>query len=743
MNGALPFATLAFAIALLPATAPAQDPPPSTRPTIGLVLSGGGARGLAHVGVLEVLEELRVPVDLIAGTSMGALVGGLYASGLSPDSIRTVMSEVEWDQVLSDTAPLASLDFARRAERRRYPVELEVGLSGEGIRLPGGLIAGQDLGLLLRRHTFPVAAVEDFSRLPIPFAAVATDLATGERVVLDHGDLVEAMRASMAIPVVFSPVESEGRLLVDGGIVDNLPVDLAREMGADIVIAVDASPPLHEEERLRGIIGVFEQLVHLLSRQNVTRQLQSADIRIELGLQDVEIFHFRKADEIVTRGEEVARESATQLTLHALPPEIYEMYQESRAARRPTRSRSVSALQIQKPSWIDERRIRRRIGLRPGDPLDLDELEEAVHEVYSIGGLEQVGYDLEVTGDSTTVVLRAQGKTQGPSTLRFGLDLVTDSGAADFRTGLVTFTATTAYTRSRIGARGAEWRTEVRVGQRNSLESALRQPLDFSGRWFLEPLASLSEDHQPVYADERLASEYEVRRGVLTLDVGRTIGRTAEIRVGVATGRTTTDLLHPLPGSNASFPEIAEDVGELRGAFAVDRLDAVNLPRRGVYADLEIRTSRKGLGGERDWSRTFVSSRGFWSRGPNTFFAAFAGGSSSRSGLPTYEEFRLGGFGSLSGFGDGELRGEEFAVARVGYLTRITEVPPALRAVLVGGWLEAGDAWRHSDDDPLDRLHCTATAAVGVETIIGPIFAAWARADEGRGRLYVSLGRSP
>ena len=724
---------------LAPLAAAAQGP--TDRPTIGLVLSGGGARGLAHVGVLEVLEELRIPVDVIAGTSMGAIVGGLYASGLPSDSLRALVEEIDWERLLSDTPPRSSLAFHRRAEERRYPVELEIGITANGLALPSGLIAGQDMGLLLRRRSLPVAAVEDFSRLPIPFGTVATDIETGERVVLDRGDLVEAMRASMAIPVVFSPVERDGRILVDGGLVDNMPVELARAMGADVVIAVDASPPLLERDQLRTVLGISEQVITLLGRQDLLREMASADVALDIGFEDVGIFDFRDADSIIAKGTAVARDSAAALSAWSVSETEYRSHRTAILQRRRALPSRPGGLAIEAPGWVDERLIRARIDAEILDAFDPELAERAARDVYAIGEFERTGYDLSAAKSPPELVIEAHAKPRGPHLLRLGIDLATDS-AGEAR-ALLAFSAHAAYVRTRIGSRAAEWRTDFHVGTTLGIESTLRQPLDFAGRWFVEPSALATEVQRPIFAAGRSVTEYETRRVLAALDVGRSLGLSSEIRAGVAWGRATSELDPEVDGPSALFPDESDDEAELRAAFVVDRLDSINIPRRGTLASIEVRSSREALGADESWTRWAVEGRIYGSRGAHTAFAAVSGGAAAPADdLPVREEFLLGGFGSLSGFGDGELRGDAFAAGRVGLLRRIAEIPPALRAVVAGGWVEAGDAWDRSADEELD-LRPSLTLAVGAESILGPLFLAWSRAESGDGRVTLSLGRYP
>lgn len=711
-------------------------PPPTTaqdsRPRVGLVLSGGGARGLAHVGVLRALEAMRVPIDVVAGTSMGAIVGGLYASGLSPDEIASAIDTLDWEAILSETPPRSALDFRVRTEERRTPVSMEIGLGGAGIRLPGGLLAGQRLGLLLRRHTLRVAAIESFAELPTPFAAVATDIERAERVVLRSGELVEALRASMAIPVIFSPVEIGGRLLVDGGIVDNLPVDVAREMGADVVIAVDASPRLEEGPELRTLFGITDQLVTILGRQRTEESLASADLAMVPDLDEFDLFDFEEGEEIVDRGEAAARTRAADLERLALSEDDYAVWRDSR--RPPPTPSTVDRVLVEAPQGIDFRRLQARVDLAPGAPLDVERLDAATERIFALGAFERVGYDVDRRADETVVTFRGVPKPLGPGVLRFGVRLVTDSGGADLRTGIVTFTGNAAWTRSHLNALGGQARLESRFGQTNAILGELHQPLDFAGRWFLEPGARLESTRQPLLTDGRVVAEYDVLRAIARVDAGWTPGRSAELRVGLARGRVDAAVD---PGPADLLPTLDEDLGAITARVTVDRIDDADWPSRGFYARADAYLARDGLGSDREYERLSAEVEGFATRGRVTGFLALEAGGEPDGVLPAYDHVRLGGFLSLSGFGPGELRGDRFAVARAGALVRLLHVPPALHGVYAGGWIETGDAW-FDGDDPDPRW--AATAALGAETILGPVWIAYGRGEGGRDRTYVALG---
>lgn len=677
---------------------------------------------------------MRIPVDLVAGTSMGAIVGGLYAAGAPPDTIAATLDGLDWSEVLSERPPRSALDERRRSLQRRYSFEMELGLSGEGLRLPGGLIAGQALEDLLRRHTLHVADVEDFSRLPTPFLAVATDLERGDTVVFRSGDLVRAIRASMAIPVVFTPVEIDGRLLVDGGIVDNLPVELARRAGAEVTIAVDVAPPLESGPEVRTLTGVATQLATIVSRLNVERQKASADVAITPDLEGWDLFAFSRADSIVERGARAVRAAAERLAPYALDPAAYDAWRAGRAVPRPPAT--IDAVRIEPSGRVDPRRIRARIDLAPGDSLDPDRLRDAARAVYSIGAFERVGWDLERRDGRTVAVLDPQEETVGPSVLRFDLDLVTDSGGADLATGIVTFTGRVGWLREEWNARGGASLLEATFGETTGLSAEFRQPLDWAGRWFVEPSAAVSEENQPIVVDDRVVAEYDAVRAGGGIALGRALGRSARVSVGLS--RSTIDA--ETDGAAGLLPEVDEDVAAVDVALTVDRLDDPRWPARGVFLDARLRSARESLGGDRDWDRLEGAAEAFATAGDVTGFVALRVVSALGTRPPRSEDARIGGFLSLSGFGPGELRGGYGGVARVGALRRVASVPPAFRGVYAGGWVEAGNAWPDAGAIDLGDLEWAATAALGAETILGPVYVAWGRAEGGRDRIYVALG---
>jgi len=711
------------------------------RPKIGLALSGGGARGCAHVGVLRVLEENNIPVDCIAGTSMGAVVGGLYASGLSASEIETLLTTADWADMMLDEPRRRYKSFRRREEDRLYLFNFELGRQGLRITMPRGFRQGRKLSNLLRAQTLPVAGIRTFGDLPIPFKAVATDIATGEMVVLEAGDLVQAIRASMAIPGVLSPVMLDGRLLVDGGTTRNIPVDVVREMGADVVIAVDISEALKPMEALDSSLAISNQTVNLLTRLNVEAILPQADLVLRPAVDEVGTLQFDNVDEIIAAGWTEAMRVLADLVPLALPSEAYRAHRKGQ--RTPVfEPPVVAAVRVEGLQRVDQRALLGRIGLQPGDRLDLEALHRDLARIFGLGFFEMVDFSLVPGKTGMEVVIDAREKEWGPNYLRFGLNFQIDESRG------ASFSVVALHNATQVNRRGAEWRSRLTVGQEGSIDTEFHQPLDYRGRFFVAPGIRLGRRPIDEYVDGQKIAEYDEQVAQGRLDLGVHLGESAEIRAGLVRGVSRLSLdtgtpAAPLMDQDVSTVLSADNVsfGGLSAGVRVDRLDRVTFPRRGYLADINYYLSRESLGADADYQRLGGSWSVFFTRGRHTFFTSFEGGSSLNSDIPPYHQFTLGGLFSLAGFADMELRGPYAATGRLGYFSSLWPLPTSLgQNLYFGGWIEAGNVWDHRVDINLDNLQETLALLVGADTMVGPVYFAWGLAEDNRSRLYLSLG---
>ena len=666
------------AVSLTAGTAIAQPEPAEPGPRVALVLSGGAAKGFAHVGVLKVLEEMRVPVHLITATSMGSIIGGLYASGLSPEEIEEIMTTVDWNGVFRDAPPREDLDYRRKEDDARYLFDFGLGVRFDGeVILPRGVLVGQKIGLLLRRHTLHASGIEDFDDLPIPYRAVAADIETGEAFVIDHGDLARAMRASMSIPGAFDPVEIEGRLLVDGGVADNMPVDLARAMGADVVIAVDVSSPMRTRDELGNVFGIVGQLTSMLSRLNVEEQIPRVDILLDPELGELSGGDYTKAREFVVVGEAEARRHADELVRYSVSEAEYAAYRD-RHRYKPSAPARVDFVEIVGNERVDRRVIEARMRIQPGGSLDPTEIEQDISAVHGLGDFTAVQWEAAERNGQQGVVIRVDEKPWGPNYLIFGM-LFDEDGS---------FTGRLNLTLTRLNARGAELRNDVEVGSTLGLRTEFYQPLDFRGRFFVAPFFLLEDDDQDVFDDDgNEIAVYEIDRRWGELDVGVQIGRLGELRLGVLRGKAGANV----SVGSAELPDLDVDVGGIRSRLVLDRLDSATFPNRGYYAATELFLSRRGVGADDSYERLELQGTAFWPRGRKIWLAGGRAAGSLGSDLPAYDQFTVGGFLSLSGLERDQLRGRYAGVLRGGLLYRLTSQPSLLaKGVYVGAYAETG-----------------------------------------------------
>lgn len=733
----------ALAVALLLATPVAAQGPAkvevpaaaerSARPRIGIAFSGGGAKGCAHIGVLKVLEEMHIPIDYAAGTSMGAIVGGLYASGLDTEELTDAILDVDWADALTDKPSRKNRSIRRKDDDLRYIPDLELGLGREGLKYPTGLRSGQKLGLLLRSLTLPVRGVDNFDDLTVPFRAVATDIATGSKVVLSHGDFARALRASMAIPTVFSAVEIDGKLLVDGGVSDNVPVDVVRAMGADVVIAIDIGAPLLAgPEAGRSFLTILNQTMGLITRANMAPQLAAADLVITPDVASYGTLQFSAGREIIAKGEAEARSLADRLRPYALSAEEYQAWKLSRRRER-NPIPSITAVRVEGNQRVDSRVLAAQVHVQPGAPYSADAARDDLSRIFGLGDFETADAELVQDGDgheSAALVYRVREKPWGPTYLRAGIAFEANGqGAIDF--GLLA-----SVNRTRINALGAEWKTEVEFGSNAFLGTSFYQPLSFSRGWFVEPGFSYQRRDVPLYVERDRIAEFDVREAATRLDLGYAFGRYGELRLGLVDA-----LVEPRRHTGTVPEEYEYLVGEtfqrvgLAFAGVADRLDSATLPKNGSYTRLTAFYSLPDLGADDAYTKIGLKASRYGTRGRHTVFGVLdAGVSPGGENLPVYDQFVLGGFFSLSAYERGELRGDNFGLLRFGYYYRFGKV------LHVGGFLEAARV-AALPEDVLQNPVLSATAMMIADTAFGPLYLAFSGAEEGRRELYVIFGR--
>jgi NTE family protein len=710
-----------------------------SRPTIGLVLAGGGARGGAHVGVLKVLEELQIPVDVIVGTSMGSIIGGLYASGMSPDQMQIEIGAIDWIDVFDDAPSRKNLSFRRKQDDNAALFDFEVGVGKSGFKLPAGFIAGSKLNFILRKLTMPAATIQDFDDLPIPFRSVAGDLSTGDAVVIDSGELTLALRASMAIPGVFTPVEWNGHTLVDGGIVRNLPVDIMRAIGPDIIIAVDVGTQPKElvEGEEKSAFGVAKQTVSLMSKRPNQEQrdmLTERDFLMIPDLSMVTTMDFVKLDTAIEQGIAVTepfRERLAELSVSDTEWERY-LKRHRTSIEEASAAITIDEVEVKGLERLHPRIVQRRIRTQPGGTLDLEALKDDLERINEIGEFDQVGFQIVPDGDRNRLEINAHEKSWGPNFLRMGLKLESNlEGEGDFGVLL-------NLRKAPINGRGGELQSIIEIGDRDAIAAELFQPVHYSGFMFVAPQVFYERDQDEFFLPNDELSVLDIERVGARFDVGVQFRNWGEIRLGVQSTQVDVEELSGTLGRSGSV-----DANGWVAEAALDRLDNKFFPRSGASGFIKAELAREDLDSDDQFDRFEARITQAWSIKKSTLLGSvrLGGDADDDRDLPAYADFRLGGFFNLSGIERDRLAGDLFSFGGVAYYWQVRQLPDLFGGgVYVGATLEHGNVWEDEDDVGFDDAINAGSIFVGAETILGPLYVSYGRAEGGREAWYLLLG---
>lgn len=717
---------LAIVLVLGTTSARAESPVVATRPKTCLVLSGGGARGIAHIGVLKVLEELRIPIDCVVGTSAGAIIGGAYASGASPSDIETFIRGADWDLLLSDQPPRENRSaYAKEADRENL-LSAEIGTRLRGVTLPRGLIAGQHLQYFLQRMVSPRRG-GDFDHLPIPYRALATDFESGRLVVLDKGDLAAAIRASMSVPGAFAPVEIDGQILVDGGLVRNIGVDVARSMGAERLIVVNLGTPLMKRVEIDSLVNSAEQMLRILANQNVEASLASLspdDILIEPELGTLSVTDFVHGYEWIPAAETATRRSARELAPYSVDAETYAAWRSqqrvARSAPLPTRIEvDTSTLTRVPPAMITA-----LVGEAPTN------VDETVGALLATDDFETVKGQVRNDTAGTTLVLEPVEKPWGPDYLRAGVQLATDFA------GNSAFLVTVDHRATWLNRAGVEWRNRASFGRINELDSQLRVPLDASRAWFVAPEIDSSERLRDVYVAGNDAARFRLRDDAGALWLGRSLGTLGEFLVGVERGRDSARLA---VGSPVIDPQTAT-FGLLSAKLVLDRLDNLDFPTHGYLVTSDWRIASATLGSaERFRRESSEASVAFGSHSASVLLTARYE-TSFGSALPLSQTFALGGFQNLSGLAQEQVLADEIAFVRAIYRTRFLHGNALLPDLYAGLSLEGADI-HHTLDLTAARHLFGGSVFLSAQSALGQLYLGTGAASGGHGAIYLTVGR--
>ncbi len=703
-------------------------------PRIGLALSGGGARGIAHVGVLKVLEEMRVPIHCVTGTSMGAIVGGTFAAGRTPAEMERLVLDADWETIFRDQPPRKEIALRRKVDDYKTLFAPEFGVTENGLALPKGVIAGVSIESFFRSLATPAFGITDFNRLPIPFRALATDIETGESVVLDRGSIAQAMRASMSVPGAIAPVEIDGRLMVDGGIANNLPIDEARRLCADVVIAVNISTPPLKRSEITSALTVVGQLINFLGKQTVDDQLRRMgprDVLIAPDLGDISAGKFDRSVEAIGIGEQATRAMADSLRRYSLPPAQYAALRATQVAEGKGLG-TVDEIRVEGLQRTNPEVLRALVESRHGEPLSEEKLGADLRRIYGRGDFESISYHLRGGGAGPrALVIEPREKSWGPDYFRFGLGL-----ASDFQSDSQ-FNLLAQYRRTWLNRLGGEWLTEAQLGQDTHLFSEFYQPLNEAGRWFVAPFVDVGQRTRGVFAGEDKVADYQVRYGIAGVDAGAVLGTWGHVRLGPVWSRidAKVDTGSPL------LPSIKETTAGMRAALFIDQADHAYFPTHGFAAGGSAYAALESFGSAVDYRRLEGFVRGMRTWGPHTFHAFAAGGTDLGSDMPAYEAFTLGGPLRLSGYRISQFAGREFAFGRLMYYNRTLPLPDILGSgIYVGGSAEVGRMTDRFDGLPSAGTLWSGSVFLGADTFLGPVYLGLGVGASSNWSLYLLLG---
>lgn len=702
----------------------------SDRPKIGLVLGGGGARGYAHIGVFKKLEEMRIPYDYIVGTSMGSIAGGFLATGMESEEIARVVRETDWDDMFKDNTSREGIPFRRKADDDLGLFGPKLGIGKDSSLLPKGVVSGQKVIFMFESVTSQRVNTSDFDQLPIPFRAIATDIVSGKMVVIADGELSMAMRASMAVPAIFDPVRRDGYLLVDGGLVRNLPVDVARNMGADVVIAVDVGTKLMGEDEINNVLSIVYQMSGLLTVRNTEIQIESLgedDILISPKLGDlVTSADFKKLDVAIPLGYAAAELMQERLQKYSLSEADYRAWRQQiqNCVQGPPQ---VHFVKLDNQSRFSDEVIREFVTIKPGETLDLVRLEHDLSQIYGLGFIRQARYSvIEVDGQQGIEITVRQDE-RGKQFIETGMDLSFSGRGTDFN-----FRA--GYLNTGLDDRGSEFRALAQFGESPGLFIDYYKPLDNGLKYSFEPGLSFFSRPLLIFDDEGHAlGEIDLDEIGAAITFGREFARHAKISVGFTRYAGEMDVTIGDP----ALEDFKFDGAEAFVELDFDQLDDRYLPTRGVLASLKYTNSARNLGADVGFNQLEASLFASHTFGLHNLIWGAQYNTSLDENLSVYSWFTGGGFLNMSGFEPNSLIGQHFGMVLAGYRYQIGK--SGFMPGYAGMTLEYGNATQKRSEIFSDGL-LNGSFYLAYSSPLGPIYVGIGWSEQRSAIYFLRLG---
>ncbi|MDO5530672.1 patatin-like phospholipase family protein [Sutterella sp.] len=666
---------------------------------------------------------MGVRVDVLTGTSMGSMIGGAYAAGFTVDELERTVTGVDWDQMLAPHPNRALLSWRKKDDDYKSLPASGIEVTKDGTpKLPESFVPAEELALFLARETVPVDMVRDLSMLPIPFAAPATDLVTGERVIMQKDASVrEAMRASMSIPGAFAPAQFHGKLLVDGGLVDNLPVQLARDMGADVVIAVNVGTPLSKREELTNVVGVMAQMVNLLTEQNVRNSLaalEEGDLLITPDLEGFTSADFKRSKEIIAAGEKSARAVAEEIARFIRPKAEWTQWSEART-RYFHHTENEGPLYVtdvivaERPgAVIPHERILERAQIRTNKTYSRRTLDAAARSLYADGVFESITYRV-VPGDNGTYVVELEPRERDTnySSVRFGGSVETDFDSVS------TFNFLFAHA-WHINPLGSEWRNELQVGEDQRFLTQFYQPFNLFGLpLFIEPEISWERRLYDIYEGKNAVATWRSATTDMRALLGMEFPRLGY--AGVSAGWMSRESSLEVGRDVPPWDEV--DASYIGFELFLDTLDNVSFPTKGFRLEANGRFTDKASVLEGNVHLLEVNALVPWSWGPWTAVLEGEYGHTTVSGY-----YRLGGAGRMAGAPYGRWSGSHLQYGRFAFSRNLSDLLPFPVPVWAGVQGEIGRAWNSGGEsagfgNTDNQWRKSASWFIGVDSPIGAI----------------------
>jgi NTE family protein len=710
----------------------AQSAPEPPRPKLGLVLEGGGALGLAHIGVIQWLEEHRVPVNYIAGTSMGGLVGGVYATGRNAGEVREVIKGIEWDVVVGGEIPFGDLSYRRKEDSREYPSRMEFGIR-KGVEFPSGFNSGQQVSLILDRISLPYSHVSSFNDLPIPFACVAVDLSTYSQHIFRSGPLELALRSTMSLPGVFTPVRSGTHIYVDGGLLNNIPVNVAKEMGADVTLGVHLQiAPLKPDAHLSSF-SVLNQSISAVIAANERSSMEKADFMITVPLQAFDSMDYTKADALIKAGYDAAAANAAKLEKLSVDQATWDQYLAERDARRnrsPIVPQFVQVVGVPPEVALP---IEKDMSGLVGKPLDTAQLDADIMKVAGLGAVSNMRYTMVEKDGKAGLQLVAEPKAYSPPIVR-PLFLINGSDYNE-----VFFTMGARITFLDFGGYRREWRNDILVGSQYKIASEYYRPFTGASNWFIAPRVDLNSEQYPLFNEDTLLAVYRNREVLGGLDVGYAFGRSAELRLGYEGGYQK---LTPEIGNSTVLPTISGATGDARLQFSFTTLDDPVIPRRGEGVKFYTKFFNVNPAAREGFPVSELQLQNFFQLNQrNSVFVNAAGGSTYGfdPGIPA---FQLGGVSRFFAYGENELLTNQYYMGQLGYIRTLKNLPPLLGSTIdFLTMFEVGKTFQLPRGPKPLNIPGDIVGAVVVNTRFGPVAIGGAVGNYNRAKIFFQVGR--